>query len=525
MEYERRRNWTRPMVERIEGRFLLSLASATGLGTILRQQPASELIRPNTPVAPFATSSTTASFIDPSVTILNGQHAAIGLQSLIGPFAVIDSRSGFIKIGSGSAVLDNATVRSTAHSEVLIGDNVTVEFGATILAQAPSARTAARPRRRSKSVRTPSSTARRSNRGRLSPAWRVGPGVVIPTGYRVLPGKNVTTEAEATNPKLGKVARLTSAEATQLSALLTNDQALTAGYATLYQGNSATGASLGAAVSGVSNGDLATIEGTSIEPGVKPEPGKFGPRFTGPNGKLVEGLFPPFPLRATGTANFQTRAIQVAGRSAFHDAIRADQGQPITFVGAPVLGSNVTINAPLTTTGEGSGSATAAPPTPSPTPPANQENQIFPEPGQSFSEPNQSYSNPGANGVSLSSELDQINAANTASGFGAPTSPPPSISSSNLLISRNFQAGFGAVILGGPSKNDSKTSKIAFIIGDNVSIGDGAVVERSSIGHDSVIGADSSRRRFRLAAGNRHSTGNRRRQQQDRRPRRVVNGK
>ncbi|HEU5433687.1 MAG TPA: hypothetical protein VFU81_18610, partial [Thermomicrobiales bacterium] len=58
--------------------------------------------RPNTPVLPFGASTKTATFIDPSARIVNGEHIIVGKQTYVAPFAHLGARSGFIKIGSGS---------------------------------------------------------------------------------------------------------------------------------------------------------------------------------------------------------------------------------------------------------------------------------------------------------------------------------------------------------------------------------------------------------------------------------------
>ena len=487
----RSRNRTLPNLEAIEDRLLLSLASESSLGAILRVQPAFELIRPNTPVAPFGSPALTASFIDPSATIRGGRHAAVGQQTLIGPFAKIDARAGIVKIGSGSSVLDNATVRSSANSAVLIGDNVTIEFGATILGPSTIGAyggASVPPVEIGPNALIDGATIEPG--AIVSGLARVGPGVVVPAGIRVLPGKNVTNEAEATNPALGKVALLTPAEVTQSSALLVNNQALASGYANLYQGDSATGQSPGVppAVAGVFNGSLATVIGANLEPGTKFEPGKYAPQFALNKKGLTQAILPTLPLRIVGNVYFQAKPIAVAHGAKFHDSIRADQAQPITFAGAPTLGADVSINAPLTTTGEGSNTVLNL----GSSPVVNQGSQIFASPGQSFGESDQSYSNPGANDVALSQVLDAIDTAKQSSGFATPTTPPPPSSTSNLVVGRNFKAGFGAVILGGkPASTNKPAEKISFIIGDNVTIGDGAVVERSSIGHDAVIGAHS----------------------------------
>jgi len=73
--------------------------------------------------------------------------------------------------------------------------------------------------------------------------------------------------------------------------------------------------------------------------------------------------------------------------------------------------------------------------------------------------------------------------AQTGSGvtISAPLSapPPPPTTTPPFTIGQNFQADTGAVILGGPGLS----------IGDNVSIGAGAVVDGSSLGSGTTVGA------------------------------------
>ncbi len=65
---------------------------------------------PNTPVMPFTTPTKKASFIDPTVTIRNGNSVVISFQSYVAPYATLDARGGgAIKIGDGSDVLDSAS--------------------------------------------------------------------------------------------------------------------------------------------------------------------------------------------------------------------------------------------------------------------------------------------------------------------------------------------------------------------------------------------------------------------------------
>ena len=69
----------------------------------------------------------------------------------------------------------------------------------------------------------------------VSPLARVGPDVTVPTGYRVLPGANVSTDAEASNPALGMVVPVTASDIATVEKTLSENESLAAGYITLYQ--------------------------------------------------------------------------------------------------------------------------------------------------------------------------------------------------------------------------------------------------------------------------------------------------
>jgi carbonic anhydrase/acetyltransferase-like protein (isoleucine patch superfamily) len=62
---------------------------------------------------------------------------------------------------------------------------------------------------------------------------RVGPGVTLPSGKVVLPGKNVTTNLEASSGTLGKVANLTQADVRFMEGVVAVNEALAKGYTEL----------------------------------------------------------------------------------------------------------------------------------------------------------------------------------------------------------------------------------------------------------------------------------------------------
>ena len=176
----------------------------------------------------------------------------------------------------------------------------------------------------------------------------------------------------------------------ELNQLRATNLSLAAGYATLYQGSSATGASPGVAVTNttVFNGNLSAVEGAGLQPAIGTA-AAAGPTFPSPHDIQIQAHLFNFRARTTGRVAFMTRASQVAHRLGRSNSIRADQGQPNTAVHPISIGS-----------------------------------------------------------------IKQT-------GFGVTISAPLSGTGQPFAIGQNFQAGTGAVILGGPGK----------IIGDNVSIG------------------------------------------------------
>jgi carbonic anhydrase/acetyltransferase-like protein (isoleucine patch superfamily) len=263
---------------------------------------------PNTPVMPFATPTRKATFIDPSVSIKNGNSTVISFQTYIAPYVTLDSRGhAAIKIGDGSIVQDSAQlVANPGHAyvtpQLLVGNNVSIGPGARILGPSVIGSYSDTAAPTGIGARAIIDNATVEPGAIVSPLARVGPGVVVPSGYRVLPGVNVTTQAEASNPKLGMVVPVTSSDLSSLRLALTDALGLAAGYTNLYQGSSATGTNFGAnpAIGGVFNGYLPNVEGVSPSPGPSYVGGtkKAAPEFPTPKQGLIGTVLYNFPGRA-----------------------------------------------------------------------------------------------------------------------------------------------------------------------------------------------------------------------------------
>lgn len=368
---------------------------------------------PNTPVMPFATPTKKASFIDPTVSIRNGNSVVISFQSYVAPYATLDARGhAAIKIGDSSEVLDSAQlIANPGHAyvtpQLLVGNSVSIGFGAKVLGPSVigSYSDAAAPTQIG--ARAVIDAATIEPGAIVSPLARVGPGVTVPSGYRVLPGADVTTDAEASDPALGKVVKVTSSDLANLDLLLKDGVGLAAGYTNLYQGNSATGVNGGGnpAIGGIYNGFLPNVEGASLSPGPSYVGGtkREGPQFQTPHQGLVGVRLWNFPGRIIGPAIFTTQpAARVAHSIGRANSIRVDEGQPITIGSIAHTGLHVSISSP---------------------------------------------------------------------GGGT------------LTIGQGLRAGDDAVILGGPN--------VKAVLGDNVAIGAGAVLDRASLGSGSTVGANA----------------------------------
>ena len=350
---DRRARDYRPSNESLETRTVMSLTPpyVEFLHNVLFKSLGSQAERPNTPVAPFAATSK-ATFFDPTDSITAGSRIVLGSGDYVAPFVSLDGRGGFIEVGSNTTIQDNATLvanpsRIRGGPGIILGDNVFIGAGASVYGPGQiGAPGGAAVSIGANAVIDHASVQAGAEVGAMA---RVGPGVAILTGFRVLPGAQVVTEAEATNPALGRVVRLTGTD-TVLAQQLTDNATLAIGYSALYQGNGATGPNISATSPTISNGSLAPVEGASQNPGsgtVSFET-SAAPRFLSPfdpSTKLRVFTSHSYPIRAIGAVTIigtdPYTAARVVGR---HTSIRADEDQPITIGSVGRIGSGVTIH-------------------------------------------------------------------------------------------------------------------------------------------------------------------------------------
>lgn len=141
------------------------------------------------------------SFTDPTARLSGGTAITRGALVYIGPFAALTAANGNkISIGDASNVQDNVTVDATRGS-VALGNEVILAHGATVRSGSIIGKSGTCP---SAAAYCPSFVSFNATvdggtiekDAMVSALARVGPGVTIPSGRKVLPGKNVTTNAQ-----------------------------------------------------------------------------------------------------------------------------------------------------------------------------------------------------------------------------------------------------------------------------------------------------------------------------------------
>src|SRR3712207_385046 len=200
-----------------------SAATAVVVGTLTPPLPDAadrrgSPTRGNVPVCSTDGSAATATFLDPTVSVRGARHVGLGERTYVGPFAELyATRRAPISVGEASNVQDNVLVDARGGTGIEIGDRVILAHGSSVVGSASiGIEESPLPPQVEGTVDTYGGSLFLSfgsevdgatlelNSG-VSALARVAPGITLPSGYLVLPGKDVTTQDEAQDPALGKV--------------------------------------------------------------------------------------------------------------------------------------------------------------------------------------------------------------------------------------------------------------------------------------------------------------------------------
>lgn len=231
----------------------------------------------------------------------------LGRDVYVAPFARLD---GAVGVGDRSDVQDNCSVEGA----VSIGPDSAVAHGARVVGPARLVG------KNFVGFNSLVEGATMEEGAFVELLARVGPGIRL-RGVRVLPGKNVTTQAEADDPSLGKVAPVGQAQADFLAGVVKVNVELANGYNVLSRSQG-------------------TLTGIGPNPITQFTPLSVLPRLAG---QFVND--PSFRNRVVGNVTFDDTLAELTTKMGFRDSVRADEGQHIGFVRLGGMADEVTFHA------------------------------------------------------------------------------------------------------------------------------------------------------------------------------------
>jgi carbonic anhydrase/acetyltransferase-like protein (isoleucine patch superfamily) len=288
----------------------------------------------NRPICPSTAPSNTATFLDPTVTVSNPGNITLGEKVYVAPFAELNATNGSIRISEDSNVQDQVRIIALG-TGVQIGPRVIMAHmatvkGATYIGTQGSTGPFTDPITNTQFNNDPAETflafncevdgATVEKNTVVNFLSRVGPGVTLPAGKVVLPGKNVTTNQQASDGSLGKVADLTQADVSLMQGIIEVNEAFAKGYSDLATTN----------LSNVTGINLAPV--TSFNPGGLPKL----------NGVTTQN--PTFRNRIIGDVVMQDSLNRLNKRMGNRISLRGDEGHPFN-IGNVFMADDVVLHA------------------------------------------------------------------------------------------------------------------------------------------------------------------------------------
>lgn len=191
----------------------------------------------NRPVCPRHAPPEEASFLDPTAVVRVPGHVKIGKHVYVGPFAGVHASPHHgIEIGESTNLQDQVILEARDRGEIKIGDEFILAHGARVNGPARLGRKAVHGQNNAGFVGFNSLVDGGSveHDAMVLHLARVAPGITIKTGRVVLSGKNVTTQAQADDPMLGKVIPITDGLRAFMEGVLHVNTAFAREYTRLY---------------------------------------------------------------------------------------------------------------------------------------------------------------------------------------------------------------------------------------------------------------------------------------------------
>lgn len=293
----------------------------------------------NLPICPSAAPSESASFLDPAAIIKNPTNITLGEKVYVAPFAELDATNAPISIAADSNVQDQVKILASG-AGVQIGERVimahmAVVKGAARIGTQGSTGPFTDPVTNAQFSNTVPETflafnceidgATIERNTVVNFLSRVGPGVTLPAGKVVLPGKNITTNLQANSGFLGKVANLTQADVALMEGIIEVNEAFAKGYTDLARADltNVTGINY-APVTSFNSGGLPQIGGTPTRD-------------------------PNYRNRIIGNITFQDSLATLNHNLANRISLRADEGEPFNVGSIAGMANDVVFHALETT--------------------------------------------------------------------------------------------------------------------------------------------------------------------------------
>ena len=258
------------------------------------------------------------SFVDPSAT-LNGR-VEMGESVYVAPFARVEAGQSLVRIGSQSDLQDNVTVLADKDREVQLGERVILAHGCTVLGPAQLGAAGLLPCFVGFNAEVAGAVVEPG--AMVGIRARLGPGVILRRGKRILPGRSVTTQAQADDPALGKVVEVTEQDRQFMQGVLTVNLDLASGYARMQSQDPE-------AVRGIGPDPSTPLHPEQIQPSMNQQPAAE-PNF---RNRVIGHIFITDPLDLFFALTGQ------------RDSIRADEGGPFRIGAGTGMADEVTVHA------------------------------------------------------------------------------------------------------------------------------------------------------------------------------------
>ncbi|MBW4672635.1 MAG: acetyltransferase [Desmonostoc geniculatum HA4340-LM1] len=293
----------------------------------------------NLPICPSTAPSESASFVDPTATIINPTNITLGEKVYVAPFAKLDATNAPISIAADSNAQDQVKITASG-TGVQIGERVIMAHMAIVKGAAKIGTQGSTGLFTDTVTNTQFSNtvpetflafnceidgATIEKNTVVNFLARVGPGVTLPAGKVVLPGKNVITNLQATSGILGKVANLTQADVALMEGIIEVNEAFANGYTDLARADltNVTGINY-APVTFFNSGGLPQIGGTPTRD-------------------------PNYRNRIIGNLTFQDSLATLNHNLANRISLRADEGEPFNVGSIAGMANDVVFHALETT--------------------------------------------------------------------------------------------------------------------------------------------------------------------------------